>query len=231
MQQPLSRTLIEFRGVSKSYKAVNFQEDILFDVNFRVGQNEIISIQGQSGSGKTSLLNLISQLDTSYSGDIFWNDINIRTKSEQWRNKFRFQFISMIFQNSNLIGELNVLENILLAIRVNRKLVDGEVMIARNLLECLGLENKKYSTVNQLSGGEKQRVAIARALISSPKIILADEPTGNLDKHTGDNVMRLLIDICQQRNSSLILVTHNNDYARLMTKQFIIYEKKLLRVN
>ena len=192
-------------GLDNSTDSVN----VLYDINLAINSNQTIALKGPSGSGKSTLLNLIAGLEKPSSGEIFLNGINVNKLSVNGLANFRNENIGIIFQFFNLINDLTVLENIslpLLLRGVSKKKSDQRAMM---LIENIGLINRVNYKTNLLSGGESQRVAIARALITRPKIILADEPTGNLDTSNTVNVIKLLLDNCKINNTSLLMVTHD----------------------
>ena len=192
-------------GLDNSANRVN----VLYDINLAINSNQTIALKGPSGSGKSTLLNLIAGLEKPSSGKICLSGININKLNINELANFRNENIGIIFQFFNLINDLTVLENIslpLLLRGISKKKSDQRAMM---LIENIGLVNRVNCKTNLLSGGESQRVAIARALITEPKIILADEPTGNLDTSNTANVMKLLLDNCKINNTSLLMVTHD----------------------
>jgi lipoprotein-releasing system ATP-binding protein len=201
--------MLEFRSVHKTIQDVN----ILSDITLRILDGEFVSLIGKSGSGKSSLLYLMGTLDKPSSGEIFFKDKLIDFKNEQLIHEIRTNELGFIFQFHYLISELTVLDNVLLPTTTNgnnKKYLDR----ASYLLSEMGLEGKFNRKPHQLSGGERQRVAIARALIRKPRLILADEPTGNLDSINGLNVMNILKKINEQNKTTLVLVTHDPEYAK-----------------
>jgi putative ABC transport system ATP-binding protein len=188
-------------------------------LNLNIKRGEFVSIMGPSGSGKSTLLNMIGALDTPDSGQIMVNGIDLTVKKDL--SQFRSQEIGFVFQMHNLIPNLNVLENVkipMLEGNLNSKQMENRVM---GLLKAVGLEDKIRQTPNKLSGGERQRVAIARALVNHPSIILADEPTGSLDSKTGDIILKLLRNLHEQENVTLVMVTHEPYVAQMADR--IVY--------
>jgi putative ABC transport system ATP-binding protein len=189
-------------------------------VNMKIEEGEFISIVGPSGSGKTTLLSVIGTLDKPTSGRILIGGRDITGMDDNELSIIRNVHIGFIFQSYNLINRLSAIENVALPLVV-RGVGSGErERLALKALSNVGLESKARSKPSQMSGGEQQRVAIARALVTNPTIILADEPTGNLDSKNADNIMRLLTDINKTMNKTIIMVTHNIDLAK-MTKKII----------
>jgi putative ABC transport system ATP-binding protein len=207
--------LIEIRGLSKQYHEGDSERLIFRDLDMRIHRGEVIAILGRSGSGKSTLLNLISGLDVPTSGGIVIEGVDITRYTEHERTIFRRRHIGFIFQFFNLIPTLTVEENILLPLELNGSLGDEQILGARSLLEQVGLSDRLHSFPDRLSGGEQQRVAIIRALVSRPLVLLADEPTGNLDAETGGQVMELLETLVRQYHMTLILVTHSMEAAAI----------------
>ncbi len=183
-----------------------------------------IAITGQSGSGKSTFLNTICSLESFDEGNIEWNGVSIKELGEKKLARLRGEFFGFIFQSYYLISELNSFENVLIAARLIHKVDRASRERAEHLLEVVGLKDRLKHNVQKLSGGERQRVAIARALMNNPDVILADEPTGNLDESTASEVMQLIFDVCKANQNSLLLVTHNPEFAKLTDKQYILHD-------
>ncbi len=182
-------------------------------VSLGVDRGEFVAVVGSSGSGKSTLLHLLGGLDIPTSGKVIIDGTDIYTLAPDDLTVFRRRSIGFVFQKYNLIPELNVYENITLPLGLDGR--DANPDEVAELLNILGIEDKKRSLPSKLSGGQQQRVAIARALITKPHIILADEPTGNLDSQAGGDVMRALISLNERYKQTIILITHNNELARM----------------
>jgi len=204
---------IETLDLKKSYKMGLIAVHALRGVNLKIRHGEMISVVGPSGSGKSTLLNLLGALDTPTSGKILIDDVDISRMGERALARFRNRKIGFIFQSYNLIDRSKVTKNVELPAIVAdmpKKLRDRRV---HELLDLVGLGDKANRRPNALSGGEQQRVAIARALINDPAFILADEPTGNLDSKTGEEIQNLLIRVNQEKKATIVVVTHNLELA------------------
>ena len=193
--------------------------EVLKGASLDVCENESVSICGESGAGKTTFLNIIAGLESPDSGEVLWDGRRIDLLSNSKQAALRARFMGFVFQNCCLIPELNARENVEFAARI-AGIYDRRKSRARaeELLEFTGLGGRMKHLPSQLSGGEKQRVAVARALMNNPSVILADEPTGNLDEKTGESVMEMLLSLCCSGRASLILITHNPDFARRTSK-------------
>ena len=182
-------------------------------VNFSVDEGEFVAVVGTSGSGKSTLLHMMGGLDTPTSGSVFVRDKDLSKMNDEQLTIFRRRNIGFIFQNYNLVPILNVYENIVLPVELDGDTADQRFM--DNVVNMLGLDDKLKNMPNHLSGGQQQRVAIARALITKPAIILADEPTGNLDSKTSADVLGLIKRTSTEFHQTVVMITHNNDIARL----------------
>ena len=188
-----------------------------------------LSIRGESGCGKTTLLNLLARIETADSGELLWGEQWMRCdrSATSVEVSARASFLGVVYQAYYLVPELDVLENVLLPARILGNVASAILDRAHSLLEQMGVADKARQIPVKLSGGERQRVAIARALINSPKVLLADEPTGNLDEKTGNEVMQLLLRTCSEENASLILVTHNPSFAQATDRQLFLSEGRI----
>ena len=204
--------MIEFKSVSKIFKQGSKEINVLDGINFELAKEGVFALLGKSGSGKSTFLSLLAGLDKPSSGEIFLDGNKISHMSESELTKFRAQNIGIIFQSFNLIDNFTAYENVLLPLEV-LGIEDAENK-AKDVLKIVGLESRMDHFPSQLSGGECQRVAIARATVTNPKIILADEPSGNLDPETGEVVMQVLFDTARKLNQTLILVTHDLELAK-----------------
>lgn len=204
--------ILELQDIEKSFEQPNAGTiQVLSNINFSIDAGETNAITGHSGSGKTTLLSLIAGLDLPDTGRILLDGKNLCTMTENQLAGFRALKIGIIFQQFHLMPHLTARENISLPLEILKR--DNITSRVNDMLEKVGLTNRQDHTPAQLSGGESQRVAIARALIIKPKLLLADEPTGNLDIRTGNKVAELLFDLVEKENKTLILVTHNLELA------------------
>lgn len=207
--------IVELRAINKIYgeKTAN-PTQVLFDLSLSFEESTFNSIIGQSGSGKSTLLNILGTLDKATSGDVFINGKNTQEMSKNELSQLRNEAIGFIFQFHYLLPEFTALENVLMPYRISKKPITEEVMNRANeLLDLVGLNNRKNNLAVNLSGGQQQRVAIARSLINNPKIILADEPTGNLDSDTTEQVYDLLREINKRFKTTFIIITHDRHIA------------------
>ncbi len=227
MPDSSSKTLVRLAGLTKVYQEGGQARVVLTDVNATVMRGELAVLLGPSGSGKSTLLNLISGVDAPSSGDVTIDSTNLTAQTERERTLFRRKHIGLVFQFFNLIATLTVQENLLLPLSLNG--ITGREAKERtmHLLAEVGLADRAGSFPDRLSGGEQQRVAIARALSHDPLLVLADEPTGNLDAETGRQVMSLLEHLVRQGGKTAVVVTHRTDVARLADRVFVIREGKL----
>lgn len=210
--------MLELKSLKKSYLQGSQKIDIFENLTFHLNEGERVAIMGKSGSGKSTLLSLISGIIKPDVGDISLNSVSYKDLKESELNDFRATNIGFIFQNFHLVSYLNALENVMLPAKVCH--IPNPKEKAKELLKSVGLSHRLDHLPSQLSGGEKQRVAIARALIHNPKIILADEPSGNLDDETGNAVMDILFELIKKNNTTLILVTHSKDVATRCEKTY-----------
>jgi len=210
--------MLELKSLKKSYHQGSQNIEIFENLNFHVKEGQRVAIMGKSGSGKSTLLSLISGIIKPDDGNISLNSISYKDLQESELNDFRATHIGFVFQNFHLVSYLNALENVMLPAKVCNIPQPKEKAI--KLLESVGLGHRLDHLPSELSGGEKQRVAIARALIHNPKIILADEPSGNLDDETGNAVMDILFELIKENNTTLILVTHSKDVANRCEKTY-----------
>jgi putative ABC transport system ATP-binding protein len=220
--------MLSITNLYKSYQDVKETRLILKDLSVDVGQGTSISIQGESGSGKSTLLHLLATLDKPDSGDIVLHcatqTLSLVKFSESQADDYRKRHLGIIFQKYNLIDCITVNENLLLPAQLSQTL---DQTYLDKLLNTLGMQSHKNKLPNQLSGGEQQRIAIARALAHKPRLVLADEPTGNLDSKNSALVSQLLVDTCKQLNTTLILVTHSQKVANLTQRQYVLLDGKL----
>lgn len=217
--------MINIEDVTKSYTEGNSKHKILDNVNLKINNGEIVVLLGKSGSGKTTLLNLLSGIDLPDSGSISVNGKNLTELSEKKRTLFRRKNLGFIFQFFNLIPTLTVEENISLPLELN-DIKFSSVDIAKILSE-VGLENRSNTYPDKLSGGEQQRVAIARALVHNPEIIIADEPTGNLDLETGKKIIGLIDGFIRKKGKTMIMATHAPDVIGIADRVIGLKDGKL----
>lgn len=225
----MSDRILKIEGVHKAFASPEGPIKVLEGVSFGIGHGESLSIRGESGAGKTTLLNIITLLERPDVGTVYWEGEDVTLRRNSWLARRRGGFMGLVFQSYYLMPEFNAFDNVLMA----RRLVGGSV---RNedrkrvyeLLDSVGLGKRARHLPSQLSGGECQRVALARALMNRPKVLVADEPTGNLDEKTGRHVMDLLLGLCQEQGTSLMLVTHNPDFAKETQRQVVLSMGKIV---
>ena len=221
----MSKEILKLENVEKKYSGGVEELHIINDLTFSVEEGEFISILGRSGSGKSTLLNIMGLLDKVDGGKISIDGQEVDRLSEEERDRIKNQMIGFVFQFHYLLPEFTALENVMLPALLNNFSERAEIeKRAKELLDKVGLSARENHKPSQLSGGEKQRVAIARALINSPKILLADEPTGNLDEETSEMIFKILKDINKNEKQTIIVVTHSKDLAEISDKQ--LYLKK-----
>jgi lipoprotein-releasing system ATP-binding protein len=216
-------TVLEAQNINKYFeKPTRFH--VLKDINFKIEKGEFVSIMGKSGCGKSTLLYILSTMDTEYEGNLLLNNEVISGETSKKLSYIRNKHIGFVFQFHYLLADFTVLENIMLpAKKLGEKTLAEIEQDAYEKLKLLKIEHLALKKASQVSGGEKQRVAIARALINNPSIIMGDEPTGNLDSYNADNVFNIFRELCDKQNMSLLIVTHDEDFAK-RTDRIIIME-------
>lgn len=221
--------ILSAKDLCKSYGSGENSVQALNHVSISVENGEFVAVIGTSGSGKSTLLNLLGGLDTPTSGEVLVSGKKLFQMNEEARTIFRRRNIGFVFQNYNLVPVLNVYENIVLPIELDGTKVDTEYV--KTILHTLGLEQKVQAMPNQLSGGQQQRVAIARALAAKPAILLADEPTGNLDSKTEMDVIALLKMTSQAFHQTIVMITHNEEIALMADRMIRIEDGKVVNGN
>ena len=217
--------LLKLTDINLNYKTDNNLIKVLQDINLEVKLKETLSIVGESGSGKTSLIMLIGGLERASAGKIFFENNEITNMSEDEISNIRRKNIGIVFQSFYLIPNYTALENVSLTLEIN-KISNAETK-AKEILERFGLSERFYNLPSQLSGGEQQRVAIARSIVMKPKLILADEPTGNLDSENSELISKILFDYVSDEKASLIMVTHDNNLANQTMKKIKIKDGRI----
>lgn len=203
--------MLTAKGITKSFEDLR----ILKGIDLEITQGEVVSIVGSSGAGKTTLLQILGTLDKPDSGEILLNGTNPFSLSSKQLSAFRNESIGFIFQFHQLLPEFNAMENIILPALIQGRNMNDAKQEAMKLLGILGLEDRATHRPNELSGGEQQRIAVARSLINQPKIILADEPSGNLDSQNSTELHQLFFDLRDEFNQTFVIVTHNQDLAKM----------------
>lgn len=222
--------LIRLVNLSKYYQEGEHQRLVFNNLNLEIYAGEFVVLLGRSGSGKSTLLNILSGIDAPSSGRVFINDKEITALSEHDRTLFRRDNVGFIFQLFNLVPTLTVQENVLLPLELTGKLKKAHHQHVSKLLHAVGLADRANSFPDRLSGGEQQRVAILRAMIHQPALLLADEPTGNLDTDTSRKVMKLLTTLVRKEGKTLVLVTHNQELAQAADRVFRIRDGKIAAI-
>ncbi len=216
----MNEIILRAKEIKKSFKSPNGETiDVLRGANLEIARGQSISLRGESGAGKTTFLNVIAGLESPTSGEIYWDGQRVDNLSNSKQARLRAGFMGFVFQNYCLVPELNALENVELAARIAGKFDASARKRAKELLDSVGLSGRLRHLPSQMSGGEKQRVAIARAVMNNPRVILADEPTGNLDEATGLEVMDIFLTLCSSYSTSLVLITHNPEFAARTSAQ------------
>lgn len=221
--QSFSSSVLSARGLRKTYPSGDRTLSVLQGVDFSVASGESVSIRGESGSGKSTLLNILAGLDRADGGELFWGAEAAHGLSLGELTARRGRFLGMVFQSYYLIPELDAFANVLMGARLIGGVGPAQRDRATALLQRVGLAERSSHLPAQLSGGERQRVAVARALMNRPQLILADEPTGNLDERTGEEVISLLLEVCAEEKAALVLVTHNPAHAARCARHLVLH--------
>jgi putative ABC transport system ATP-binding protein len=230
MNTDKKRTVVKLEHISKDYPSGDKLVRVVNDVSVEIKEGEFIILLGQSGSGKTTLLNIISALLSPSEGRVFIGNAEITALSEEAQTRFRAQHIGLVFQFFNLFPALTVQENVEIGLALKTK--DTKLLEERSkkYLEMVGLGDMRHKFPNQLSGGQQQRVAVARALAMEPKLLLADEPTGNLDAETSDEVWELLLDLNKRTGTTIIAVTHWAEASKLADRTIYLRSGKVEKI-
>ena len=216
-----NKTIIEFKNIVKTYGVGDAQTNALNGVNFSIKEGEFVAIMGSSGSGKSTAMNMIGCLDKPTSGEYLFNGINVENLNRNQMALLRRNFLGFVFQSFNLLGRTSALENVELPLVYRKIPAKQRKEMAFEALSKVSLQSVVYNTPAQLSGGQQQRVAIARAIVSHPLVLLADEPTGNLDSIKSMEIMNLLKQLNEDENITIIMVTHEEEMAAFASR--VIY--------
>ena len=219
----MTDAVLSARALRKNYPSGDRTLAVLQGVDFNLGAGDTVSVRGESGSGKSTLLNILAGLDRPDAGELFWGGEAAHQLSLGELTARRGWFLGMVFQSYYLIPELDAAANVLMSARMLGGVGAAERDRVNALLKRVGLAERSHHLPAHLSGGERQRVAVARALMNRPAVILADEPTGNLDERTGDEVISLLLEVCAEERAALVLVTHNPAHAKKTSRQLLLH--------
>lgn len=222
--------IIEVKNLYKLYRVGDEVVRALDGVDFNIYEGEFCAIVGTSGSGKSTLLNMLAGLEKPTKGEVVIGGEHIEKKNEEQLVKFRRENVGFVFQSFHLLGTMNALENVALPLSFRGEPKDVRLKKADKMLELVNLKKHKKHMPNQMSGGQQQRVGVARALVVDPKIIFADEPTGNLDSRTSEEVMELMKRVVKEQNKTLVMVTHDVHLATYADRVFHIRDGKILKI-
>ena len=211
--------ILAAKNLCKSYREGDLQTSVLHGIDFQARQGETIAIIGSSGSGKSTLMHLLGGLDTADQGEVILGGHNLNQLNGNQRGALRNRHLGFVYQFNHLLGEFSAVENVAMPLRIRGLSVQDAEFQAREVLATVGLEHRLEHRPGELSGGERQRVAIARAVVAKPSCVLADEPTGNLDRKTADSVFETLLQLNEEYGMSIIMVTHDNVLAERMSVQ------------
>ena len=225
------KNVLELRNIIKNYRQGKQNLEVLSGVNLEIAPKDVIALVGQSGSGKSTLLQIAGLLDKQTAGKVIINGENVGKVSDDVRTSLRRDYIGFVYQYHNLLGDFSALENVMLPMLIAKKDKKEAYDRAIMLLEKMHLSHRVNHRPAEMSGGEQQRVAIARALANSPKLLLADEPTGNLDPNTAEEVFSSLLDIIKETGLAALIATHNMDLASRMNKQYKLKDGVLININ
>lgn len=228
MNREKDKTVIAVKDLYKIYRIGDNRVRALNGVSFSINKGEFCAIVGTSGSGKSTLLNMLAGLEKPTKGEIVISGEHMETKSENQLVKFRREHIGFIFQSFNLMGTMNAVENVALPLTFQGVPKKERIKRARKMVHLVGLDKYWDHRPNQMSGGQQQRVGVARALVVKPEIIFADEPTGNLDSNTSQEIMNLMQNVVRDQNQTLIMVTHDNYLASFADKIIRIKDGKII---
>lgn len=222
--------MITIKNAKKTFSLNKKEIPVLRDIDLEIKEGEFVALMGPSGSGKSTLLGITAGIDTPTSGDIEIADVDIFDKSEDQLARFRNEYIGIVFQAYNLIPTLSALDNVQAPLFASKnKLSSKEIKaVSIDMLKKVGLEDRANHKPSELSGGEQQRVAIARALVTNPKILIADEPTGNLDSKTGRKILNLFKDIHTEMNLTMVIATHSTEVAKIADRIVHISDGKIV---
>ncbi len=223
----MNKILLQCDNLCKRYQEGNVQTDVLHDVSFSVGQGEMLAIVGTSGSGKSTLLHLLGGLDTPTSGDVVFDNQSMSKLSSAAKAELRNRELGFIYQFHHLLPDFTALENVAMPLLIGKHKPAEIDARAREMLRSVGLEHRASHRPSELSGGERQRVAIARALVNNPRLVLADEPTGNLDARNADSIFQLLGELNQSQGTAFLVVTHDLQLAKRMSRQLEMRDGRL----
>ena len=225
----MNNPVLTCRDLCHIYQEKSEHLQILNNVNLNIANGETIAIVGASGSGKSTLLQLLAGLSTPTSGDIFLLNKNLKTLSDTKKNELRNKHLGFVYQFHHLLPEFTALENIAMPLLIGNKLTLTEItQLAKETLALVGLQAKEYNKPAELSGGERQRVAIARAIINTPSIVFMDEPTGNLDPSTAEQIQKIILSLSGHMQTSFVVVTHDAQLAKNMDKQYQLQNNTLV---
>ena len=223
----MSDQIIRAEKLSKSYKEGKGKLSIFDSVDFILEEGESVAILGSSGSGKTTLLNLLGGLDKPNGGCVWVNGHDVHALTERKKGRVRNEYLGFVYQFHHLLPEFSALENVCMPLLIGKMPKDSAIKKSKELLDRVGLAERVDHKPSELSGGERQRVAIARALVNDPKCVLMDEPTGNLDEGTADNVQQLIMELKSQLKTSFVVVTHDLALAKKMDRVMHLEDKML----
>ncbi len=223
----MSETILSVKGLQKTYKKNGVEINVIKGVDLEVEKGDLITIMGPSGAGKSTFLHILGALDQPTEGEILFRGRNVHRFSEDEASRFRNENIGFVFQFYHLLQDFNVIENIRMPLLIRRMAMAEATAKSEAFLEIMGLAARKNHKPGELSGGEQQRVATARALVSQPEVILADEPTGNLDRKTGREVLNYILSVNEKLSSTLILVTHDPEIGAIGRRRFNMIDGEL----
>jgi lipoprotein-releasing system ATP-binding protein len=226
----MSDPILRVSGLKKTFSKNGVEINVIKGIDIDIYEGDFITIMGPSGAGKSTFLHILGTLDKPSEGDIFFRDRNVKGFTEDEESKFRNEKVGFVFQFYHLLQDFNVIENITMPLLIKRLSPAEALAKAENFLDIMGLKHRRDHKPGELSGGEQQRVAIARALVNEPEIILADEPTGNLDRKTGKEVLDYLLSVNERLSSTLILVTHDPEIGSIGERKLKMVDGELFAV-